>query len=312
MEQPNIFDYATSELSQDAFICYLLAFGKEKYKNDFPKEYKLAHKFLSKCGINETEEILAVKRQVHNIDVLIITTSYLLIIEDKIYTDEHDDQIIRYVKNLRANKEEYTIDKTIKVCYLKTTDYVRAYQSSDINILPKSDCCSLNRNDLMDLLEECRQCNIIYESFYNRLKMVNERANACKDNDIFDWNKEKWFAYLSSELKGRNFNIGWVNNARGGFYACWFDWKKCGKGEDYKQIEISFADDKTSKVKLCLKFSSENKEITRYSQSAIKDLQVKAVARKYEISNRVGRTTTYAYKTARDKKDVQDFINDVS
>ena len=26
---PNIFDYATSELSQDAFICYLLSFGQQ-------------------------------------------------------------------------------------------------------------------------------------------------------------------------------------------------------------------------------------------------------------------------------------------
>lgn len=26
MNKPNLFDYATSELSQDAFICYILAF----------------------------------------------------------------------------------------------------------------------------------------------------------------------------------------------------------------------------------------------------------------------------------------------
>ena len=31
--EPNIFDFATSELSQDAFICYLLEFGKNKYKD---------------------------------------------------------------------------------------------------------------------------------------------------------------------------------------------------------------------------------------------------------------------------------------
>ena len=78
MEQPNIFDYATSELSQDAFICYLLAFGTEKYKNDFPKEYETAHKFLGKCGIPANEEILEIKKQYYNIDVLIVTKSHLL------------------------------------------------------------------------------------------------------------------------------------------------------------------------------------------------------------------------------------------
>lgn len=310
MEQPNIFDYATSELSQDAFICYLLAFGTEKYKNDFPKEYETAHKFLERCGISAHEEILEIKKQYYNIDVLIVTKSHLLIVEDKTGTNEHDDQIIKYVKTLKNN--QLSSGRKIKVCYLKTMDYVRAYQSSDKNILSQSDCCSLNRKDLLDLLEKCRQCNIIYESFYSRLNMVNERANSCNDKDIFDWNKEKWFAYLSSALKGRNFNIGWVNNARGGFYACWLDWEKCGNGEDYKQIEISFEDGKTSRVKLCLKFSSANKETTLNSKSLIKDLQNKAVTQGYKASNRMGKATTYAYKEAENKTDVQDFINNAS
>ena len=101
MEQPNIFDYATSELSQDAFICYMATFGKEIYKKEFPAEYKMAHSFLKMCGIDEKEEISAVERQVEHIDVLIVTTNYLLIIEDKTYTNEHDNQIIRYVKTLK-------------------------------------------------------------------------------------------------------------------------------------------------------------------------------------------------------------------
>lgn len=115
MEQPNIFDYATSELSQDAFICYLLAFGKEKYKEQFPREYALAHKFLEKCGIEENEEIITVQRQVEHIDVLIVTAEHILIIEDKTYTNEHDDQIIRYVKNIRSNDKKFPADKKIDI-----------------------------------------------------------------------------------------------------------------------------------------------------------------------------------------------------
>ena len=63
MEQPNIFDYATSELSQDAFICYLLAFGMDKYKKAYPREFKIAHLFLKKCGIPADEEILEIRKQ---------------------------------------------------------------------------------------------------------------------------------------------------------------------------------------------------------------------------------------------------------
>ena len=135
MESPNLFDYATSELSQDAFLCYMLAFGKEKFKTDFPQEYALAHKFLEKCGLDINEEILSVGKQVDNIDVLIITDKHILIIEDKTYTNEHDDQIVRYVQNMRKSDDKFFSDKKIKVCYLKTGDYVRCYSSSDETIL---------------------------------------------------------------------------------------------------------------------------------------------------------------------------------
>ena len=104
----------------------------------------------------------------------------------------------------------------------------------------------------------------------------------------------------------------WVHNQKGAFYACYFDWENCGNGEKYKQIEIHFSDKVTSEVKLCLKFSSESKEINCNSKSLIKELQNAAAAleKNYTVSNRVGRTTTYVYKTANDKKDVQDFINE--
>ena len=50
MENPSIFDFATSELSQDAFICYMLNFSEPS---------KL---FLEKCGI-KNEKIIEIKQQ---------------------------------------------------------------------------------------------------------------------------------------------------------------------------------------------------------------------------------------------------------
>ena len=75
---PNIFDYATSELSQDAFICYLLSFGKKEFNGS--KEYIAAHKFLRECGIEE--DVKEIHTQYKHIDVLVETGNYLLIIED--------------------------------------------------------------------------------------------------------------------------------------------------------------------------------------------------------------------------------------
>lgn len=308
VEQPNIFDYATSELSQDAFLCYMLAFGKEELKKDFPDEYKIAHYFLKMCGIPEDEKILSVDRQIDHIDVLIVTTNYILIIEDKTYTNEHDDQIVRYVKNIRK-KNPY--EKKIRVCYFKTGDYVRPYTSPDDDALPQNNCCSLHRKDILDLLKNTHKCNLIFENFYRRQNNIEERITKCNDVDIKTWHKEKWFDFLSSVLSEHKFNIKWVNNASGGFYACYFDWENCGNGENYKQIEISFKNDITAKVKLCFKFSSSSKEITKDSGALIKELQNSAVKNGYEPSNRKGRSTTYAYKIASTKEDIKNFINDI-
>lgn len=310
MEQPNIFDYATSELSQDAFICYLLEFGMDKYKIYFPYEYEIAHKFLKMCGVPANEEILEIRKQYLDIDVLVITSSHLLIVEDKIGTKEHSNQIIKYVKALKDDK--LSEGRKIKVCYLKTLDYVRSYKSSDENVLPQCDCCSLRRKDMLDLLKSNYQNNLIFESFYSRLNSIEKQIKNCDNEEIRTWCKEKWFDYLSSVLVGYDFNIDWVNNARGGFYACYFDWVNCGKGENYKQIEISFDDGLTSEVKLCFKFASDSKEITLNSKSLIKDLQNTVVAKGYKASHRIGRTTTYAYKVASNINDIQNFINNAS
>lgn len=40
--KPNLFEFATSELSQDAFLCYLLSFSKKIYSERFPLEYKFS------------------------------------------------------------------------------------------------------------------------------------------------------------------------------------------------------------------------------------------------------------------------------
>ncbi|MBR6356227.1 MAG: PD-(D/E)XK nuclease family protein [Alphaproteobacteria bacterium] len=314
MNQPNIFDYATSELSQDAVICYLLSFGQEQYKDDFPKEYSAAHNFLRKCGLID-ENIIDIKHQYsikgensksNKIDILVITDNYILIIEDKTYTKEHSDQIIRYVKALK--KDKLSQNREIKVCYYKTGDYVYEYKTSNPSILPQENCCSFKRKHIIDILKNNCSDNLILKSYYLRLNSVEERIKSCDDTDIMTWNSEKWFDYLFKIMDGHLFDIGWVHNQSGGFYGCWFDGYKVPSGEDYKQIEISFANGKTSRVKLCYKFSGENKKATLNSKALIKDLQQKAVAKKFIAANRKGKTTTYAYKYAKCKNDVEEFI----
>lgn len=109
---PNIFEFAPSELSQDAFLCYLFSFGKSNYSQT--QEYKLAHLFLEKLGIDE--DVKDIKHQENHVDVLLITPSYVIILEDKTFSKEHSEQLKRY----KENCENKYADKKIKLLYFKT------------------------------------------------------------------------------------------------------------------------------------------------------------------------------------------------
>lgn len=198
MAEPNIFEYATNELSQDAFICYLLAFGKEEYKDDFPQEYAQAHEFLHQCGVPVGEEITKIRRQDLHIDILVETTRSFLIIEDKIGTDEHNNQIINYVKSLLAANQSSISGKKIRVCYCKTSDYIGGYVTPCETLLPQENCRSLTALDLMNILQKYRSNNLIFRSFVQRIKSVDERVEKCDIGDISTWICEKWFRYLKN------------------------------------------------------------------------------------------------------------------
>ena len=77
MKGPNLFDSATGELSQDAFIIWLSRWGDKKYKDD-GKLHELGKAFIlnlfKTAKVNLTEEILSVKtiKQRHKIDILIV------------------------------------------------------------------------------------------------------------------------------------------------------------------------------------------------------------------------------------------------
>lgn len=72
--EPNIFKYATKELSQDAFFCWLLSWSEEKYRNIHPELFNRSRTFLSHIisedilGEDEAITSLKVMKQYKNID----------------------------------------------------------------------------------------------------------------------------------------------------------------------------------------------------------------------------------------------------
>ena len=121
----NLFDFATSELSQDAFFCWSLNWLAVKEDTDDPY-YKygkaMLDLFLGDNKKDEYTDVLIKKqfvvKQENNsednkkgiIDILVLFKSkgktHALIIEDKTHTSVHSDQIAMYKNNLSPTLEK--------------------------------------------------------------------------------------------------------------------------------------------------------------------------------------------------------------
>jgi hypothetical protein len=124
MIKPNIFNFATGELSQDAFICWSLAWGQSKDAQMRRYGLSLLNAMLEKhqYHVKDPDRIIieAVENQVKSIDVLVKfrvdEQEFELIIEDKTDTTMHSNQIKRYFEQRKMKSP----NKVILGIYYKT------------------------------------------------------------------------------------------------------------------------------------------------------------------------------------------------
>ena len=135
---PNIFDYATKELSQDALICWLVACARDADGElralglDFVRALMRAgertmidtrnDRQLSYDGDCEVVEVLCgPKQQYGKIDVYFLAAvdgnRVSFLIEDKTHTEMHGNQLERYRGIVARDEIE---EKFVKAVYLKT------------------------------------------------------------------------------------------------------------------------------------------------------------------------------------------------
>lgn len=141
----NLFDYATSELSQDAVICWCLNWLNEPEAELYP----LAVDLLKKMGEGTVEKGQALRtiRQFYKTDVLVCLagTNRVILIEDKTDTSEHGEQLRRYREQLTQLSEEERrfcgIDENVELrtVYFKTGFFYDADRlvEADIKITGK-------------------------------------------------------------------------------------------------------------------------------------------------------------------------------
>ncbi len=254
--RPNIFEIATKELNQDAFITWLLQFADSKYKttdellNECGKSF--VYQLIRKQLPTFDQPILKVNagRQWENIDVWAeINDKYLIIIEDKTYTSHHSNQLTRY----KTTAEQWCIKNNYEkpICiYLKTGNE----SQSSLNAIVNEGFAVFNRVDFINLLEQFKTTqNNIFLDFLERLTRIEKSNNEFEFKNIGEWNGADWqgfFQFLEKEISIVNWN--YVNNPNGGFWNAVLNWEYWDIYPAYIQIEQG---------KLCFKISTDPDEL---------------------------------------------------
>lgn len=253
MTGPNIFHYATSELSQDAFICWLLAWSDPTYDGmpmheigmDFLRELysRSARVFPDKIATIE------VRKQDKNIDVqCIVNGNSVILIEDKTQTVQHSEQLQRYKKTLLDTgfSEEQIIP-----FYIQTgdqSDFGNAYKHGYTVFLRKDFLLFFTKN------ENIRQQinNQILENFVSHLSTIEDRVQSFRSLPLAEWNWDSWKGFFS-ELQMQLGTGAWsyVANPAGGFLGFFWGWYGDENCEQYLQLEQG---------KLCFKIWVKDRE----------------------------------------------------
>ena len=137
----NLFQFATKELSQDAFLCW--AINWMVVSREGCPEYRLGEHvlnlFLGKENAVEHYENVQVKRQYKHIDVLVLYKvrgiRHGLIIEDKTNSSEHDNQLQEYSKVLAKDESLGITVQQIHIAYVKTGIHYDADKRANANIV---------------------------------------------------------------------------------------------------------------------------------------------------------------------------------
>ncbi|TKC16417.1 hypothetical protein [Robertmurraya kyonggiensis] len=191
-ETPNLFKFATSELSQDAFLCWLFEHIRLK-TNDVV--YDVANELLNfiikkyiEVNIdfqfrNIHDYSLEIKQQLHNIDVLLKLTpkdgseKIYIIIEDKTYSGEsRKNQPESYAAKIKKRDSKSTIIQVLfKTAYTSTGER-KKFEDRNIIFIGYKDIYelfSVFQNDMHEnLILNSWWMNFI-KQYYNPIKFAN-------------------------------------------------------------------------------------------------------------------------------------------
>lgn len=237
VREPNLFDFAPGELSQDAVLCWLLSWADSQFRNINAELHRTACSFLTllfrKHDLDCPPSVgVTVHRQVDHADILAeVGDKYVVLIEDKTTTKHHGDQLNRY---LRTIKRRYPGRQILPV-FLKTGNQC---EFGDVESCGYHVCA---RSDILSCISSRSQERIssdVLRNWAEYLSRKEESVRAFASKPVSDWDWEQWVG-LYEALKSHISDFYWdyVPNKSGGFMGAWWGWQKVGAATLYLQIE---------------------------------------------------------------------------
>ena len=231
-DTPNLYGFATKELAQDATIAYILAWADPKYKQSHKCLHALGTELLRALLATQGRDLpqierLCIKTQVERIDILVSINlqsdgnGIILVIEDKVSTQEHSNQIKRYMETAKKIYADRCVQ--IVAVYLKTGN------ESNESLPDEGKCGRLLRRDLLDVLNGFTDTgNLIVDDFRRHLQGWEDDTNSWRDVSYSCWTSraiQGFYTALEKQWKNCR-GWGYRSNPAGGFLACYGGFEK--------------------------------------------------------------------------------------
>lgn len=231
----NIFGFATSELSQDAFLCWLINWSSPEFSEHPLHELGVA--FVRRLvGDNSLKvEKCSICRQWKSIDILgVINERYVIVIEDKAGSCEHSDQLERYRERV---EEKYPPSCGYVLCFW----YIQTGNQCDFSQASINGYNVLSRVDLLDFFADNRKLveaadNHILNDFVCYIQMIQHRVENYRNKPVGGpWNGSEWCGFYTDLLaamrrltKMDGAKWTYVPNPSGGFMCFSWNWNYSG------------------------------------------------------------------------------------
>lgn len=195
----SLFYYATSELSQDAFICWLASFALDSTPNHplRPCAIQLIKMFVPELSSVEFK-LTDIERQValskkNRLDILLTVQTanmiYKVIVEDKTFTSEGENQLQRYISETTEQNHN------CKICgvYFKTAEYIYA----DNRVLLDDAIVKVTRKDILALIKPYIAHSEILNDYYANLKALDDSYEETEQAyQAFNYDEALQYSYM--------------------------------------------------------------------------------------------------------------------